>query len=412
MENCIILFQRKENCCGCGACRAACPRHAITMEKDIYGFRYPVIASELCISCGICRKVCAYQQKRENSSPRKVYALSSKNTDILQKSSSGGVFSGIAERLIEEGGVVFGAAFIKEQGELTVRHCSAMTKKELKKQLGSKYVQSDLGDTFAVAKDYLEKGKKVLYSGTPCQIAGLKAYLGTDYDNLLTMDLVCHGVPSNSMFREYLKSEEARIEAPIEDLKFRDKDYGWGLNAKLYYRSRGEVQSSVIPSYESSYYELFLKGEIYRHNCYECPYANEHRPADLTIGDFWGIEEEHPEYLQPTGMLSQSAGISMLMINSRKGEVFFEQCKSLFWYYPSTFENASRHNEQLKHPSFPGKNRDMILKLYKEKGYKAVDKWFWKQKQKQKRKENIKYHLHNDIPTPIRTIIKKIIGRE
>ena len=156
---------------------------------------------------------------------------------------------------------------------------------------------------------------------------------------------------------------------------------------------------------------MFLKGEIYRPNCYSCPYANEHRPGDLTIGDFWGIEEEHPDYLQPVGKLNQSSGISMLMINSEKGEVLFRECESLFWYYPSTFENASRHNEQLKHPSSPGENRDTVLKLYKEKGYEAVDKWFWKQKRKDKRKESIKYHLHNDIPEPIRAIVKKVIGR-
>lgn len=412
MENNIRLYESLEDCCGCGTCKIACPKHAITMEKDAYGFLYPSIVSELCINCGICKRVCAYQQKKKNSNPRKVYALSLKNKDILRQSASGGAFSGIAERWIEEDGVVFGAAFISENGEQTAKHCSAMTKKELKRLFGSKYVQSDLEDTFVVAKDYLEKGKKVLYSGTPCQIAGLKAYLGTDYEKLFTIDLVCHGVPSNRMFQEYLRSEATRRGVLIDNLKFRDKDYGWGLNARLYYRAGEKNKSIVLPSYESSYYELFLKGEIYRPNCYSCPYANEHRPGDLTLGDFWGIEEEHPDYLQPVGKLNQSAGISMLMINSEKGETLFRECKSLFWYYPSTFENASRHNEQLNHPSSPGENRDTVLKLYKEKGYGAVDKWFWKQKRKDKRKESIKYHLHNDIPEPIRAIVKKVIGRE
>lgn len=411
MENNIRLYESQEDCCGCGTCKIVCPKHAINMEKDAYGFLYPSIVSELCINCGICKRACAYQKKKNNSNPRKVYALSLKNTDILRQSASGGAFSGIAERWIEEDDVVFGAALISEHGKLAAKHCSAMTKEELKKLFGSKYVQSDLEDTFVDAKDYLEKGKKVLYSGTPCQIAGLKAYLGTDYENLFTIDLVCHGVPSNRMFQEYLRSEETRRGARIENLKFRDKDYGWGLNAKLYYHVGEKAKSIVLPSYESSYYELFLKGEIYRPNCYSCPYANEHRPGDLTIGDFWGIEKEHPDYLQPVGKLNQSAGISMLMINSEKGEALFRECESLFWHYPSTFENVSRHNEQLKHPSSPGKNRDTVLKLYKEKGYRAVDKWFWKQKRKDKRKESIKYHLHNDIPEPIRAIVKKVIGR-
>lgn len=411
MKNNSILYERQEDCCGCGTCKIACPKHAITMEIDTYGFVYPVIDSELCINCGICRKVCAYQQKEESNEPRKVYAMSLKNTDILRQSASGGAFGGIAERWIEEGGIAFGASLISENGQLTVKHCSATTKEELKRLLGSKYVQSDLGDTFVTAKDYLKKGKLVLYSGTPCQIAGLKAFLGTDYNNLLTIDLVCHGVPSNTMFQNYIKIEEKKLRALIKDFKFRDKDSGEGYNAKLSYYLKEQIKDIILPSYKSSYYELFLKGDIHRPNCYQCPYANEHRPGDMTIGDFWGIEEEHPDYLQPVGKLNQSSGISVLMINSEKGETLFKECESLFWYYLSTFDNAARHNEQLKHPSSPGKNRDTVMKLYKEKGYGAVDKWFWKQKRKDKRKESIKYHLHNDIPEPIRAIVKKVIGR-
>lgn len=411
MGNNSILYERQEDCCGCGTCKVACPRYAITMEIDTYGFVYPVIANEACINCGICRKICAYQQKKENNNPRRVYAMALKNIDSLRRSASGGVFGGMAEQWIEEGGIAFGASLMTKNEGLTVKHCSATTKEELKRLLGSKYVQSDLEDTFVTAKDYLKKGKLVLYSGTPCQIAALKAFLGRDYNNLLTIDLVCHGVPNNAMFQNYIKIEEKKLRAHIKDFKFRDKDSSEGYNAKMSYYLKGQIKNIILPSYRSSYYELFLKGDIHRPNCYQCPYANEHRPGDLTIGDFWGIEKEHPDYLQPVGKLDQSAGISMLMINSEKGEVFFRKCESLFWYYPSTFENASRHNEQLKHPSSLGENRDTVLELYRENGYEAVDAWFWKQKQKEKRKESIKYHLHHDIPAPIRTLVKKIIGR-
>lgn len=412
MKNKSILFESKEDCCGCGTCKVACPKHAITLETDAYGFVYPVIADKLCIDCGICRKVCAYQQKKENNTPKKVYAVSLKNVDKLRYSASGGAFRGIAERCIEAGGIVFGASLISENGKLVVKHCSATTKEKLKKLLGSKYVQSDLSDTFVTVKNYLKKGKLVLYSGTPCQIVSLKAFLGVDYSNLLTIDLVCHGVPSSSMFQDYIKYEEKKLKTTIKDFKFRDKDFGEGFNARLLYSTNGQIKERILPSYKSSYYELFLEGSIYRSNCYKCPYANEYRPGDLTIGDFWGIEEEHPEYLQPDGQLNQSDGISMLMINSEKGETLFNKCESLFWNYPSTFENVSKHNKQLKQPSSPGKNRDLVLKLYKEKGYEAVDRWFWKLKRKEKMIECLKYHAHNDIPKPIRTIAKKVIGRK
>lgn len=214
------------------------------------------------------------------------------------------------------------------------------------------------------------------------------------------------------MFQDYIKYEEKKLRTTIKDFKFRDKDFGEGFNARLLYSTKGQIKERILPSYKSSYYELFLEGSIYRSNCYQCPYANEYRPGDLTIGDFWGIEVEHPKYLQPVGKLNQSAGISMLMINSEKGEALFNKCESLFWNYPSTFENVSKHNKQLKQPSSPGENRDLVLKLYEEKGYEAVDRWFWKRKRKKKMIECLKYHAHNDIPKPIRTIAKKVIGRK
>ena len=412
MNTGIVLYEKKEKCCGCGTCKIVCPQNAITMEKDSYDFLYPVINMERCIDCGLCKKICTFQQGMEKNFSPKVYALALKNLDELLQSASGGVFGGIAKQWIIEGGVTFGAAFVKDGEHLTLCHSLATTGEELKRQLGSKYVQSDLGDTFIVVKELLQKGKKVLYSGTPCQIVGLKSYLGKDYSNLVTMDLVCHGVAACSMFQGYLKAEGEKIGSKIENFVFRDKELGWGLNAKLYYNSpEGKIASKVIPSYESSYYELFLHGDIYRDSCYNCPYANKNHPADMTLGDFWGIEKEHPEYLEPNGKLNQSVGVSMLMINSKKGEAVFDSMKDLFWYYPSSFEIAARNNEQLRKPSSIGEKRQKILELYKEKGYDAVDKWFWKQKKTIRRRENIKYYLHKTIPEPIRVIVKMVLRR-
>ena len=304
----MITLLHRENCCGCAACEQVCPKRCITLKADSEGFWYPKVNAQICINCNLCEKVCPVLNQDEERTPLKVYAAINKDESVRSKSASGGMFTIVAEEVLNKGGIVFGVLFDEKWNAVfgyteTVEGLDALRK--------SKYVQAWVGNAYKKVKEFLEQGRLVLFTGTPCQIAGLKAYLRTDYENLFTIDLVCHGVPSNRMFQEYLRSEATKRGALIENLKFRDKDYGWGLNARLYYHVGEKTKSIVLPSYESSYYELFLKGEIYRPNCYSCPYANEHRPGDLTIGDFWGIEDEHPNYLQPVGKLNQSAGISI-----------------------------------------------------------------------------------------------------
>lgn len=408
MNKSIALCEQKE-CCACGACVEVCPKSAIIMSEDKYGFVYPQINKSICIGCGLCEKVCAYRKKKKNNLYREAYAVSLKDAELLKKSASGGFFGGIAQQWILEGGIVCGAALIRKEEKLVIQHIFATTLEELEFQLGSKYVQSNLNNTFTETRKYLEQGKKILYSGTPCQIDGLKSYLGKDYDNLLTIDLVCHGVPSVRMFQEYIKVEEKKLGAAIIDYKFRDKESGWGLNAKIIYSIDGEVKSKSMPSYESSYYELFLKSDLYRKNCYSCPYANGNHPADITIGDYWGLEEEHIDYLQPKGKLKVSDGVSAVIINSEKGIKEFEIIKQIFHYYPTNFEKVAKHNEQLRNPSSVGDNREFIFELYEQKGYGAVDKWYWQEKRKNRLKESIKYHVHHNVPEPIRRIAKFII---
>lgn len=411
MNKSIVFFEKRE-CCGCGACGDVCPKKAIEMIEDEYGFIYPHIDKALCIDCGLCGKICTFGKNRGENIYREVYAVSLKDAAALKKSASGGFFGGIAKQWILDGGIVCGAILKKNDKNMVVEHTFASTTKELIFQLGSKYVQSDLNDTFITTKKYLQEGKKVLYSGTPCQIEGLKSFLGKEYENLLTIDLVCHGVPSSRMFQDYLKIEEKNLGASIVDYKFRDKESGWGLNSKIIYNIDGRLESKLVPSYKSSYYELFLNSDIYRENCYYCPYANRNHPADITIGDYWGVEKEHAEYLQPDGKLKVSDGISAVIINSQKGINEFEAIKNLFYFYPTDFEKVARHNEQLRKPSSIGKNRELVFKLYKLKGYQAVDKWFWQEKKKNKLIEIFKYHVHRDIPKPIRKIAKFILRRE
>ena len=407
----ILPYKHKKDCCACGVCALVCPHGAITMRADEDGFVYPYVNEEKCISCGLCEKMCAFQNKRETNEPIKVYALARKDAISLKKSASGGAFAGLAEQWIEQGGVVFGASLRKCNGKLVPCHVSAQKKEDLFPLLGSKYVQSDLGQTFLETKELLEHGRKVLFSGTPCQIAALKNWLRKDYSELLTIDLVCHGVPNAVMFQDYLEIEGKKVGHIAEDFRFRDKEMGWGLNAKLIYSNNSEQHSVCIPSHNSSFYELFLRGEIYRENCYSCPYANSHRPGDMTIGDYWGIEKQHPEYLKPEGTLDCEEGVSLLIINTKKGAEAFEKFGSVFKYYPSIFEKAAKYNEQLNNPSQAGSNRSKILMLYRDKGYEAVDRWFINSEKKEKIKEGILYHIHNDIPEPVRNIVKKIVRR-
>ena len=214
------------------------------------------------------------------------------------------------------------------------------------------------------------------------------------------------------MFQDYLKILEGKLGGPITDFRFRDKATGWGLNARVEYKDTvGSVQTELMPSFQSSYYEYFLRSELYRDSCYNCPYAGKQHPADITIGDFWGFEVEHPEALAPDGEVDSKQGVSLLMINTEKGDTWFERCQDEFICVPSELEKAVRHNAQLKYSSTPGKDRTQILELYRSKGYGAVDAAFLREKKATQRKEQIKYHLHNDIPKPVRDLVKKMLRR-
>ena len=406
MKDKIVLFNNKSECCGCGTCQLVCPKQAISMIEDQYGFIYPHIDYSKCISCHLCQNTCAYQNYNKTNSPLEVYALSLKDMNLLYKTASGGVFGGMAKEWINKGGLVIGASLYYSNNRLNLKHVCVDNMESLDKLLGSKYVQSNLNNIFVETKQYLELGKKILFSGTPCQISALKSYLRKEYINLVTVDLICHGVPNQKMFQEYIACEEKKENKVINNFKFRDKEKGWGLNAKIIYKDK---KDKIIKSFDSSFYKLFLDCEIYRENCYSCPYANEFRQGDLTIGDYWGIEIAHPEYLKPSGHLDQQKGISVLLVNTEKGKSLFEQNKDNYYYYISSFDKVSKHNKQLNHPSEKGQKRAKLLDIYIRKGYKGIEQYFWREKQKEMIVNGIKYHLHNDIPYPIRKLGKKIL---
>ena len=284
----MIEIKNKSQCCGCAACVQRCPRLCISLKEDKEGFLYPVVDKENCIDCGLCEKVCPELNVAQERVPLNVYAVKHKDEEIRMKSSSGGVFTLLAEQIIDEGGVVFGARF-DEYWE--VMHDYTETKDGLAAFRGSKYVQSKIGNTYQQAEVFLKQGRKVMFTGTPCQIAGLKRFLRKEYRNLLAVDLVCHGVPSPRVWRMYLK-EISRGEN-ITEVNFRSKDVGW---KKYKVVVNGKDNLINEPFYENAFMQAFLRNFILRPSCYQCLAKSGKSGADVTIGDFWGIENVLPEF--------------------------------------------------------------------------------------------------------------------
>lgn len=382
-----------------------CPKGAITMIEDEYGFLYPEINKELCIKCGVCKKVCAYQNISPTKRPLKAFAAVNKNKEQLMKSASGGVFSALATNVLNKGGVAFGATLTFEDGHAIPKHIAIDHVEQLPLLQGSKYVQSSIGDTYKQAKMYLQEGRLVLFSGTPCQIGGLYGYLGKDYENLITIDVICHGVPNAKMFDDYLQNERIKRKAQsVIGYSFRDKKKGWGMNGRLDLQfADKKVKSFYIPARLASYNTLFLDGDTYRENCYSCKYAGALRPADLTIGDYWGIEVEHPELLKKK-QYEERYGISCILANTDKGIMVCEGINNQI-LAESTFEKVSNKNGQLKEPSRKSIKRDYILDLYTQNGYRNLDMWF----QNSYRRQIMVHSVYNVLPRTIRAKIKRLL---
>lgn len=313
----MIKIVNKEKCCGCEACVQICAKHCISFDEDSEGFRYPKVDMSLCVDCGLCEKVCPVLNPSEEKVPEKSYAARNDNESELLLSSSGGMFVLLARAIIQEGGVVFGA---KLDQEWNVVHAYAETEDGIQVFMGSKYVQSRIGNTFVEARDFLKQGRKVLFTGTSCQIAGLKRFLRKDYDNLLTMDVICHGVPSPKVWRMYL--EEVKIKAgeraQIKEISFRDKRLGWRkFSFVLDINNSDKVYGTdgTIADYhrDNPYMKAFLANLILRPSCGKCPAKGGRSHSDITLADFWGIWDVMPE-------LYDDKGTSLVLVNSQKGE--------------------------------------------------------------------------------------------
>lgn len=402
----IILYKDKKECCGCGACMNICPKSAIKMQADEYGFIYPVIQQDLCVQCGACMTVCGYQNKPKTEEPKKVYAAASKNSVLLLKSASGGAFAVIAEAVLKNEGIVYGAALPMENGILKPKHIRVDSLDKLILLQGSKYVQSEIGDTYSQAKRDLIQGKVVLFSGTPCQIAGLKKYLKKEYNNLITIDIICHGVPSKRLFQDFIEFHGKKLGGKITEFYFRDKTKGQGMITRSVYVGEGHgFKEKVLMGGCTAYFHFFLKSYTYRENCYSCPFASEERVGDLTVGDFWGFHEEYPSYDVKQG-LSNGKGVSCILVNTNQGQVALKQCEGQFVLMTSDFEKVARHNAQLNSPSKYSPKREQILELYQKEGYEAVDRYF----HKNYKRDILKYKVSGILPKGLKRNIKKVVG--
>lgn len=357
---------KKNECSGCTACMSACPKSAITMHEDDEGFLYPVINEDTCIHCGICRKVCSWEHPLYDNSPEPLtLAAVLKDKVERQRSTSGGVFYAIAKWVIEHNGMVYGAAFDEQ---LQLKHIGVDNLDDLQKLRGSKYIQSNLGLIFKNIKSHLEQGRFCYFTGTGCQVAGLKAYLHKDYEKLITSDLVCHGAPSQKLFNEHIAYMEKKYHDKVVDYKFRD--YKWGVGCEAC--SFANRKTIIKPTYElSPYLYSFMYAYTYRYSCYECKFAKVPRQGDISLADFWGVKNFFPRF-------DNTNGCSLVLINSNKGDKIWDQVKGQFDYNISKVVDAAKHNGNVVRPSEMPAQRAFVYKEIIDKGYDYVAKDYFR----------------------------------
>lgn len=341
----MIHIEDKHNCCGCGACAQKCPKQCITLKQDSEGFLYPEVDSEKCIDCGLCEKVCPVQHPYEARMPLQTLAAINMDDKIRLESSSGGIFTLLAEDVIKQGGVVFGARY-DEEWQVTLDYTEII--EGLAAFRGSKYVQARTGETFKLCESFLKESRKVLFSGTPCQIAGLKHFLNREYDNLLTVDLVCHGTPSPKVWDLYLK-EVVNSVSTITNISMRDKSRGWNTFSFLMnYNKDDETITLSAPFNKNDYMWAFLKDMILRPSCYFCAVKELKSGSDITIADYWGIQSVAPE-------MNDDKGTGLVLINTEKGRVCF--AKLDLRKRETTFEEGYRGNPAIIRSAKPWYSR-------------------------------------------------------
>ncbi len=340
-------------CCGCHACYSNCPKQAIEMKENNEGFKYPYINQSVCINCDQCKRVCPVLQKRDYP-VQKVFACYDKLIERRMESASGGVFALLAEYVLKNDGVVFGAAF---DSDFNVEHICVENQEQLSSIKGSKYVQSNIGDQYKVVKEKLQEKQLVLFSGTACQIGGLKSFLKTDYPNLLCVDVVCHGVPSPDVWKKYLF--EIKKSKKIINIRFRNKENGI-KNAPLKFSF--DDGTDLIQNYNDN---VFIKGFInnlyLRESCYQCKFKGKNNISDITLGDFWGLDKIRPNF-------GDNYGISLVMLRTEKGKEIFGKIEESTVKIECKENDAVLENPCINESVERPLNRDLFFQKYNNVG--------------------------------------------
>lgn len=368
----IVLDDIK--CCGCAACANVCAHAAITMVEDEKGFIVPRVDDSLCVDCGLCDMVCDFKKEKViESNTLHAYSIVVKDRKVLKKSTSGGAFTALSDVILKEGGMVVGAVM---ESDFTVHHIITNDAECRNRMRGSKYVQSNMGEVYHEMKKYLKEGRTVLFSGTPCQCAAVNAYFRKKYDNLILVDFLCHGVPSNRMFKEHIQYLNEYYGKKSIGFTFREKTYGWDA----YNNNNNKLQDNSVKTHwiNQIYYNFFTGNLSLRKGCYDCPYRSLHRPSDITIADFWGIERfTHKK---------DHDGVSLVMTHSEKGQELLTRASDCCKQTEYPFEQIAWRVETrpMKYP----KDYDDFWKTYETEGYQGlVDKFFCNSLKKQVRFE-------------------------
>lgn len=364
--NKFLLTGEIFNCCGCRACEQICPVHCIEIAKDQEGFLIPTITNrDKCIGCGACSRVCPIENPEEGNMPNAIYASASADKETRKQSSSGGMFFLLAKKIVDEGGVVVGAELnLKER---SLHHALADTHEGIYPLLGSKYIASDTNDTFSRVKRLLSQKRRVLYVGTPCQIAGLRKYIKSDTPYLYTCDLLCHGVPSQYVFEQYIEYLEKKHKGIIVNWNFRDKEkYGWSITLRYDVNHKGKIKTFYTQAGLSPYFYGFLRGKFLRESCYHCPYTKLQRVGDITLADFWGVKA-----LGLSGDVS--SGCSCVLVNTLKGmDLFNSVSDGLQFKHQVQYEQAYRQNVNFLEPCKRPQERDVAIKSIKSHSFQYV----------------------------------------
>lgn len=341
----MIQITSRARCCGCHTCANVCPQRCIKMEADAEGFLYPQIDTGRCTGCGRCEQVCPLTDPPVPTEIPRSFAAVNRDREAREASSSGGSFSLLAESVLRRRGVVFGAAF---GPDFAVRHIAAETPEGLSRLRGSKYVQSQIGDAYSQAKAFLCEGREVLFSGTPCQIAGLYAFLGREYSALSTCDIICHSVPSPKVWKRFLECREREADGPAAAVSFRRKDEGWRrFSMAIAFQNGAEYRKTFK---QDPYIQSFLSGAISRPSCYECAFKTLGRTSDITLADFWGVNKFLPA-------LDDNRGTSLLLVHTPKGEQMLGEIRDSLDLVKADLRDAVRYNRAATEPAKPHPNR-------------------------------------------------------